>query len=444
MRVILMDELKRLREAYFVNQTLKRQFSSASSQHNHSHSESVISEPNLTLEQKNTEKSASLRQSTGKLQPKVVLQFHSDSLGDSRDSFCVSKLKLDAGNSFQRRRLDFNPELTKTLTNQLRRPHQADLLSIKRDMPRPQAGKPVKLLLGPTVSPQKSEGVQELSLRPESHQGRVEASDSSQVLKKSLNRSGKILIPQFKSFSSDHSRSASTSKHVDIGDNEEPEKADHSCLPDQDIPKRVPTLTEFSPNRIASKITPNDLLLSRCRQMMAELQEIKTESGCLHDKIAKYKVFKGDSEASEKFRGIILLENQRLQASLAETKPQLMIAQKKLETCEAKLERARQLSVSLFVKKRDLEIKRNIHKEFQQKLGDISVKITAFKGSIEKLQNRTEMEKTLFIQHKEARSRGQVLDNVHCIIRDFGHCSDEEGKALLIIIAKLKEKLSRT
>lgn len=441
-----MDELRKLRESFFLNQSMKQQFASTSHIHNKSQTESVNSERIITLEQKNTEKPASLRNSVGKLQPKILLEFNPDGVGESRESFNVPKIKAENTMSFQRRRLDFNPELTKTLTNQLRKPHQASLGGFKRDNPSKAvlAIKPVKPTIGLIVPrPKELESSQtgnELSQPIDSH---LEAnlSESSQIVKKSFSRSSKIFIPHFKSFSSDHSRSMSTSKHAD---NEEHDKAEHSGQGGNEEEILVPEGVGVKESKVASKITANDVLLFRCRQMMTELQEIKKESDYLNEKLSKYKAFQCNPEFSEKFRVKTIEENNRLNSKLAEIKPQLLIAQKKFETSAAKLDRAKQLSVTLFVRKRDLEIKKSFELEYRQKLEEIRSKIASFKENIDRIHNRNEMERTLMIQHREARWRGQVLDSIYAVARDYNHCSDEEGRSLLDLIAKLKENLTQT
>lgn len=445
-----MDELRKLRENHFVNQSVIRQLSSASSLDNNSHSESLHYGKSKTAEYKDLEIDVSQRDCTGRLKPRLFINFNPDALNQSKDSTGINKTKVEGTPNFQKRRLDFNPEIKKTLTNQLRKPNQTDLINLRKEMisRQLQAIKPVKTKFMPSSPLNKPHGntEQEVILQPWPFQSqgctKLKYSESAKLFKKPHSRQPTLMIPQFKSFSSDHSLSLLASKRADYPDNDGSERDSESFLPEEGDPRKAPASTDIQESKFEPFVTPDDLLLTRCRQMMTELQENKKESDELRSRLFKFKVFEFDPVASEKFKISLLDENCRLNTKLTETKAQYMIAQKKYDTSVSKLERARQSSLALFEKKRDLEMKKALQKIYQAKLADVQAKIVSFKTSLGHFRNTSEMEKTQLIQAMDLKWRGTVLDSICCLVRDSACCSDEEGALLFDSIANLKEKLS--
>ena len=355
-----------------------------------------------------------------------------------------------------KRKLDFNPDLAKTLTEKLNRPHRSQISATPLTLTRSplEAVYGIKQMIAPTTSPERKtvpfDRSQDNPTAPQkSAEKRRTFHSNDQVSNSShtgMRRSNKLIVPQFKSFSSHSDKSIQLSKDIEreqAGDssssNDKPYIIAEELVPSNSLDLLASVKRPAIGDRM---IQPNDGMLAKCRQMMSELHQVNNEAVRLKAALLKYSMLASRSTVADQFKKKAMEEKNRLAAKHAELKPQVMIAHAKLDTFVSKIDRSKACIVDMYKRKTDLMLKARASGQCDDHTKELHVKIDSLRCEIEKHAKNNELQKAFILTDGDSKKRGELLERICVVARDFGHCTDEEGLSLLSNIDKLKRKLA--
>lgn len=447
-----MDELRKLRENFFRSEQRKRSIKSGDSIQHGSQSESEdasIKKIGISL---NSDTSTILKKRQG---PGVISKGQSTSthlLTNVRRS--VNQVLFDSNQTqdLPRRKLDFNPDLAKTLTDKLNRPHTTQITTTPLAKTRSplEAVRGIKHMIVPTHSPERRSAaidrLEDSPLRPphsKSKQKPMQPYDQGALSSKgSLRHSQKIIVPQFKSFSSHSDISIRVSKPDSNRQESDVDSSEDSpyIVADENVPRN--SMLESSSAKKLQATQESDGLLVQCRLMMTQLQQVNRETAELKATLFKYTLLAKRSAGVDLFKSQVEQEKNRLAAKHAELKPQVMIAQAKLDTFFAKIERTKAAMLVLHQRKGELTLKARTSDICQTQAKDLQTKTSSLQACLDKDSKDIELKKAMMLSKGDSQKRGELLAMISEVARDFGHCSDQESQDLLAEITRIKKRLS--